>query len=589
MSITPRGMSIQEAYRLYRDEKLIVNRKYQRKLVWTQEEKSSLIDSILCDYPIPLILFAEKNKDGITKYEIIDGMQRLNAIFGFIENEFSCNNLFFDVNEFTRAKQASEAGYFEIKTLSEYLKADSCANFLDYQLAVTIFPSVSEQQVTEVFGRVNSGGRQLSFQERRQAGKINDFTSLVRVISSEIRGDASKDILTLAEMPSISIETARKTLGYSLNADDIFWCKQGILWTKQLRESEDEEIVADICASIVCKEPIARSRELLDNIYDEKTEIHSEILRKLNQYGKEKLHEEIKTTLSVLRDIIETYNPQPNTLRNIVSPGSKNPIKTAFFSIFMAFFDLIIIEEKTPVEINKIMSSLTGLQNDMISTAKYSKTEDRIKNIDKTKGLIQRYFVKKDPSMLRHGSGLALDFENSLRRSKIESNRYECKQGLIDLSDQRNLDKNLETKILETICGIANVGPDSSGYIFIGVADKKSDSERIEFLDNINPIQIGERYVVGIDRELKILQLNAEQYVKKILTFIANSELSDNLKHQVCSRIDTINYRDLTVIRIQIPPQREVSFIGEKSYIREDSSTKDLSGKKLISIGNLFK
>lgn len=456
-------------------------------------------------------------------------------------------------------------------------------------MAVTIFPSVSEQQVTEVFGRVNSGGRQLSFQERRQAGKINDFTSLVRIISSEIRGDASKDILTLAEMPSISIETARKTLGYSLNADDIFWCKQGILWTKQLRESEDEEIVADICASIVSREPIARSREILDRIYDEKNEIHSEILRKLNQYGKEKLHEEIKTTLSVLREIIEAHNPNPNTLRNIVSPGSKNPIKTAFFSIFMAFFDLIIIEEKTPVEIKKIMSSLTGLQNDMISTAKYSKTEDRIKNIDKTKGLIQRYFVKKDPPMLRHGSGLALDFENSLRRSKIESNRYECKQGLIDLSDQRNIDKNLEIKILETICGIANVGPDSDGYIFIGVADKKNDSERIQFLDKITPIQIGGRYVVGIDRELKILRLNAEQYVKKIIAFISNSELSDNLKHQVCSRIDTINYRDLTIIRIQIPPQREVSFIGDKSYIREDSSTKDLSGKKLISIGNLFK
>lgn len=34
MSITPRGMSIQEAYNLYRSEKLTVNRNYQRKLVW---------------------------------------------------------------------------------------------------------------------------------------------------------------------------------------------------------------------------------------------------------------------------------------------------------------------------------------------------------------------------------------------------------------------------------------------------------------------------------------------------------------------------------------------------------------------------
>lgn len=43
MSITPRGMSIQEAYRLYREGSLLVNRRYQRKLVWTVAEKERLI------------------------------------------------------------------------------------------------------------------------------------------------------------------------------------------------------------------------------------------------------------------------------------------------------------------------------------------------------------------------------------------------------------------------------------------------------------------------------------------------------------------------------------------------------------------
>lgn len=58
MSITPRGMSIQEAYRNYAEGKFLVNRKYQRKLVWTVDEKEFLIDSILKDLPIPLILLA---------------------------------------------------------------------------------------------------------------------------------------------------------------------------------------------------------------------------------------------------------------------------------------------------------------------------------------------------------------------------------------------------------------------------------------------------------------------------------------------------------------------------------------------------
>jgi uncharacterized protein with ParB-like and HNH nuclease domain len=96
MSITPRGMSVQEAYRLYREDKLIVNRKYQRKLVWTQNEKESLVDSIFKDYPIPLILLAENHDN--TVYEIMDGMQRLNAIFSFIENAFPYKDEYFDIS-----------------------------------------------------------------------------------------------------------------------------------------------------------------------------------------------------------------------------------------------------------------------------------------------------------------------------------------------------------------------------------------------------------------------------------------------------------------------------------------------------------
>ena len=60
----------------------------------------------------------------------------------------------------------------------------------------------------------------------------------------------------------------------------------------------------------------------------------------------------------------------------------------------------------------------------------------RIKNVDKTIGLFQRYFIKKDPPMLRHGAGLALDMENALRRSKVETSRYECKQGFVNLSSE---------------------------------------------------------------------------------------------------------------------------------------------------------
>lgn len=54
-------------------------------------------------------MFAEfVGSDGKACYEILDGLQRLNAIVGFIENEFSWNERYFDINQLARGKQAEK-------------------------------------------------------------------------------------------------------------------------------------------------------------------------------------------------------------------------------------------------------------------------------------------------------------------------------------------------------------------------------------------------------------------------------------------------------------------------------------------------
>lgn len=587
MSITPRGMSVQEGYRLYRDNKLIVNRKYQRKLVWTLAEKQHLIDSIIKDYPIPLILLAEINEDGTTFYEIIDGMQRLNAIFNFIENEYSIDDQYFDVDQFSRAKLAHSQGLFEVEEGSKKLSSSLCADILDYQLAVTIFPVVNGNTVTDIFGRINSGGRQLSAQDKRQAGMIDDFSMLVRKLSSEIRGDDSNDQLPLSKMPEISIDSTRSNLGYALKADEIFWCKQGILWAKQLRDSEDEEMVVDICASLLLQEPIARSKELFDKIYDESDDIYLTIRRNLNGYGIEKLATEVKVTLSVLKEVIDQYDSSPNALRSIVNP-SRNPIKTSFYAIFMAFYRLIIEEEKTPDNYQGIMNALKDLQKQMISSANYATTEDRVKNIDKTVGLIQRFFVRREPPLLNHGAGLALDVENSLRRSKLETSRYECKQGILNVDHAKKINNKVFDKLINTICAMANIGPDTNGYFFIGVADNLEDAERISDVYKINYEQIGNRYIVGVDREADVLGLNLEHYIDKIVNHIRNSQLADSLKTQILTKIDVVEIKGKTIIRINVPAQKEISFVGENAYIRDNTDTRIATQKELIALSKLF-
>jgi hypothetical protein len=194
MSLILTGMSVQEVLRLYNDESFIVNRKYQRELVWTVYEKEFFIDSVLNGFPIPLLLLAQLSDK---KLEIVDGSQRMNALFSFIENEFPYKEKYFDVNQFARDKQAVEMGRGVAVTKEEDILDDNLSSdFLVYQLAVTTYSTKDESVNTDVFGRINSSEKKLSYHECRQSVSTDEVSIFVREISSEIRGDASKDFFS---------------------------------------------------------------------------------------------------------------------------------------------------------------------------------------------------------------------------------------------------------------------------------------------------------------------------------------------------------------------------------------------------------
>lgn len=589
MSIVPRGMTVTEAYRLYRSGRLLVNRKYQRKLIWSVEEKERLVGSILNGYPIPLILLAERPQIyGSGEYEIIDGMQRLNAICGFAENLFAFNNKYFNVDEFSYAKQLADENVFNVAKDVVPLSRKECADILDYQLAVTIYTAMEESDITEVFGRINSGGKHLSNQERRQAGVTTPFAEVVRTIAMKLRGDDTQKTLHLFDMPQVSIDSKQSNQGYGIQAEDTLWCKQGILRISELRDSEDEDMIADISASILLDEPLPRSKERLNDLYNKESSYSQNIEKYLAVYTSDKLEENIVKTFSVLGETIEAYKQENKCLLNVVNPGSSNPIPQAFYTIFMAFFDLISNQELLPANPEEIMSALKNLQRKLDLSNRYAAVQDRKNNINQTKGLIQDHFVKKDVSNLGQGIELIQNLKNSLFRSRTETAKYECKQGLLNLSSSRELNNDLSQRLVETICGIANSDPDGDGYVFLGVADNKSHAERIESLDGIKPVEVNGRYVVGIDREAKYLGKSLEDYVEILVNAIRNSELTNPLKTQVLMKIDTILYKELSVVRITVPAQTEVSFIGETAFIRENSSTVEAKGPKLIAVSKRF-
>ena len=588
---SPRGMTIMEAYELYRNNKLFINRRYQRKLVWSQQEKKDLIDSIILQYPIPLILLASQGDN----YEIIDGMQRLNAIFGFIENDFpvSINNAekYFNIPDYTFAQSQVNKGIVIPEVNVTFLSQEQVSSFISYPFPVTIFKTGSTDEINETFRRINSTGKKLSPQEVRQAGNVSKFSLLVREIATELRGDVSKEILLLQEMPEISIDSKLSKHKYGVNAEDTFWCKHGILNISDLKESEDEQFIADIILSTTLGQPFPASRKEFDNYYgsgeDDKS---NDIDIKINTIGSENIRKDILTVFSEIFNIVDSQF-KSKRLKTLLNPNAgSNPVKQDFYTLYMAFYDLMILQNKAPFDYDKIEANLSNLHSKLTRSNNYTTTKERTRNINVCKGLIQDSFKITD-STFRSSTSFIIDFQAYLMKSKTEAAVYDFKQGFYTLNpNERKFDEGSFHKILCNISALANLGKNKTGYLFSGVTDKEQDTKQVERLDGLENIP---RYydfgIVGLEREAKIKKTNLDDYISFITSKIASSNLEPNLKNRITKELTPITYHGYTVLMIQVSCGSEPVFFEDKLYHRVGANCKEVTGAKISEIYSLFK
>ena len=254
----------------------------------------------------------------------------------------------------------------------------------------------------------------------------------------------------------------------------------------------------------------------------------------------------------------------------------------------MAFFELVVREGQLPSAPDKIMGALENMSDRISVGQKHIKTEDRRQNVRVVKGLIADFFAKADVPVFGHGPGLVFDFENSIRRSRTETSRYEFKQGILRLYEPRTVDDDLLNRLLETMCGIANCGPDGDGFLYLGIADKPADAARVKDLDGLEPVQFEHVQIVGVEREAMVLNLSMDRYLRLIEDKIAQSNLSDPLKTQLRAGIDLITYKGLSVVRIRVPRQAVASFVGDDCFFRTGTSTNKATGPQIAAISRLF-
>ncbi|QUX96032.1 hypothetical protein C0J08_11710 [Marinomonas sp. CT5] len=141
---------------------------YQRGAVWSKPQKQLLIDSILRDLDVPKIYLREISDDAYEE-EAVDGQQRLTAIYGFYNDEFPLSKDADDID-------GQAIAGMRFSTLDEDVKD----LFEAYELTVVILRNASEEEVEEMFLRLQNGTT-LNAAEKRNAmrGNMKDFVRIV--------------------------------------------------------------------------------------------------------------------------------------------------------------------------------------------------------------------------------------------------------------------------------------------------------------------------------------------------------------------------------------------------------------------------
>lgn len=142
---------------------------FQRAFVWSQNQCSRFIESLLLGLPVPGIFLFKEADSG--RHLVIDGQQRLKSLLYFVRG-------IINGKEFVLTGLETKFSNRTYKTLDD---ADR-ARLDDAVIHATVFkqdlPEGEINSVYEVFERINTGGIKLSPQEIRSCichGRFNDY------------------------------------------------------------------------------------------------------------------------------------------------------------------------------------------------------------------------------------------------------------------------------------------------------------------------------------------------------------------------------------------------------------------------------
>ena len=154
------SLVIQDLLNFHKDGSLNISPWYQRRSVWSDPQKAYLVNTIFEKKPVPSVYIRHQIDVDLEKSikEVVDGQQRIRSIISYRDDEFA-------------ARHPDHRGKVKYSELSRPQKE----TFLATALSVGYLIGAQDQDVIEIFGRINSISKTLNPQEKRNAQHSGEF------------------------------------------------------------------------------------------------------------------------------------------------------------------------------------------------------------------------------------------------------------------------------------------------------------------------------------------------------------------------------------------------------------------------------
>lgn len=288
------------------DGTLEISPKFQRRAVWLEKERSQLLETLLNQLPFPEIyVHVETDPNtGKQNYAVVDGQQRITSILKFLDNEFNLPNSDFWEGEYFR-------------DLSDEVKY----KFWDYKIVVRFLRKTNDEEIRNLFTKLNTNNIVLNDQELRNARFMGRFKDLAERL-----------------------------------ADNPFFQSLGLFTPRDVRRMLDIEYVSELLNRQIIG--ISNKKDLLEKLYYE----YDEDFPMEAQYEDE-------------------FNVSINLVRSLISTKNQGIFKSKgnFYSLFGVCLEYFRITKRN--QFSKLVKIETAI-TDLVTRAKSNDFDDNLPDIE---------------------------------------------------------------------------------------------------------------------------------------------------------------------------------------------------------------